>query len=176
VSLDTIRRYARHPNFQVVKWKSTFIWKMLSQAMFLHHWGPFLRSATYSDFPRPVRSVRRQRLAATVFARSKPVNGVKILPKMCMLLKEKSKIDVLHILVRTHLNSDLYRLCGSLHGLDTFWARGLSWIYKETTTTTTLIGFYVSAIMYAPGHHWPNMSKTQPLDLDHSSSERTGVV
>ena len=24
------------------------------------------------------------------------------------------------------LNSDLYRLCGSLHGLDTFWARGLS--------------------------------------------------
>jgi len=24
------------------------------------------------------------------------------------------------------LNSDLYRHCGSLHGLDTFWARGLS--------------------------------------------------
>jgi len=24
------------------------------------------------------------------------------------------------------LNSDLFRLCGSLHGLDTFWARGLS--------------------------------------------------
>ena len=24
------------------------------------------------------------------------------------------------------LNSDLYRLFGSLHGLDTFWARGLS--------------------------------------------------
>jgi len=24
------------------------------------------------------------------------------------------------------LNSDLYRLCGSIHGLDTFWARGLS--------------------------------------------------
>ena len=23
------------------------------------------------------------------------------------------------------LDSDLYRLCGSLHGLDTFWARGL---------------------------------------------------
>jgi len=35
------------------------------------------------------------------------------------------------------LNSDLYRLRGSLHGLDTFWARGLSWINKETTTTTT---------------------------------------
>jgi len=24
------------------------------------------------------------------------------------------------------LNSDLYYLCGSIHGLDTFWARGLS--------------------------------------------------
>jgi len=35
------------------------------------------------------------------------------------------------------LNSDLYRLCGSLHGLNTFWARGLSWINKGTTTTTT---------------------------------------
>ena len=36
------------------------------------------------------------------------------------------------------LNSDLYRLCGSLHSVDTFWARGLSWIHKETTTITTL--------------------------------------
>jgi len=35
------------------------------------------------------------------------------------------------------LNSDLYRLYGSFHGLDTFWAQGLSWINKETTTTTT---------------------------------------
>jgi len=35
------------------------------------------------------------------------------------------------------LNSDLCCLCGSLHGLDTFWSRGLSWINKETTTTTT---------------------------------------
>jgi len=26
------------------------------------------------------------------------------------------------------LNSDLYRLCGSLHDPDTFWVRGLSWI------------------------------------------------
>jgi len=34
------------------------------------------------------------------------------------------------------LSSDVYRLCSSLHGLDTFWARGLSWINKETTTTT----------------------------------------
>jgi len=32
----------------------------------------------------------------------------------------------------------LYRLCGSLHGPDTFWARGLSWINKETTTTSDL--------------------------------------
>jgi len=37
--------------------------------------------------------------------------------------------------IETILNSDLYRLCGSLHGLDTFRARGLSWINKETTTT-----------------------------------------
>jgi len=36
------------------------------------------------------------------------------------------------------LNSDFYRLCGSLHGLDTFWARELCWINKETTTTTTV--------------------------------------
>ena len=40
----------------------------------------------------------------------------------------------------------------------------------------THIGFYMSAIMYAPGHHWPNMSKTQPLELDDGLSERTGVV
>jgi len=39
------------------------------------------------------------------------------------------------------LNSDLYCLCGSLHGSDTFWARGLSWINKETTTITTTTGF-----------------------------------
>ena len=32
-----------------------------------------------------------------------------------------------------HIHADLYRLCGSLHGLDTFWARGLSWVNKETT-------------------------------------------
>jgi len=31
----------------------------------------------------------------------------------------------------------------------------------------TLIGSYMSAFMYAPGHHWPNLSKTQPLDPDH---------
>ena len=27
----------------------------------------------------------------------------------------------------------------------------------------TIIGSYMSAFMYAPGHHWPDMSKTQPL-------------
>jgi len=37
-----------------------------------------LRSSTETDFPRPVRSVRRQRLAATVFARNEHVNGVLI--------------------------------------------------------------------------------------------------
>jgi len=38
------------------------------------------------------------------------------------------------------LNSDLYHLCASLYGLDTFWARGLprSWINKETITTSHL--------------------------------------
>jgi len=35
------------------------------------------------------------------------------------------------------LNSDLYHLCSSLHGPDTFWAWGLILINKETTTTTT---------------------------------------
>jgi len=35
------------------------------------------------------------------------------------------------------LNTDLYRLCGPHHGLDTFWARWLSCINKETTTTTS---------------------------------------
>jgi len=30
------------------------------------------------------------------------------------------------LLCLVDLNSDLYRLCGSLHGLNTFWARGLS--------------------------------------------------
>jgi len=33
-------------------------------------------------------------------------------------------------------NSDLSSLCGSRHGLDTFWAWGFSWIDKQTTTTT----------------------------------------
>ena len=32
----------------------------------------------------------------------------------------------LSCLATVDLNLDLYRLCGSLHGLDTFWARGLS--------------------------------------------------
>ena len=44
-------------------------------------------------------------------------------------------------------NSDLHRLCGSLPGLDTFWARGLSWINKETTITT---GFYLTWLFTTP--------------------------
>jgi len=36
------------------------------------------------------------------------------------------------------LNSSLYHLRGSLQGLDTFWARGLSWMNKETITTIHL--------------------------------------
>jgi len=66
-------------------------------------WGPFLRSDTETDFPRPVRSAKRSRFAATVFVRSKPVNWVRILPQMFMFLTDTTKTDVLHILVRTHL-------------------------------------------------------------------------
>jgi len=63
-------------------------------------------------------------------------------PSVVQILFWKSKVfDLapcgLSCLVDLYLDSDLYRLCGSLHGLDTFWARGLSWINKETTTTTT---------------------------------------
>jgi len=61
----------------------------------LHASGPFLRSArsaTDSDFQRPVRSVKRSRFAARVFARSKPVNWVRILPKMFMFLTRKQKL------------------------------------------------------------------------------------
>jgi len=66
--------------------------------------SPFLRSDTETDFPRPVRSSKRSRFAATVFVRSKPVNRVRILPQMCMFLTDTTKTDVLHILVRTHLS------------------------------------------------------------------------
>ena len=53
------------------------------------------------------------------------------------------------------LNSDLYRLCGSLHGPDTFWARGFSWINKETTTTQccfVLLNWYWGIVMDGPCH------------------------
>jgi len=53
-------------------------WAILEQSA---HLGPFLRSATDSDFPRPVRSIKRLRFAATMFARSKPVNWVRILQR-----------------------------------------------------------------------------------------------
>ena len=64
--------------------------------------GPFLRSDTDTDFPRPVRSAKRLRFAATVFVRSKPVNWVRILAQMFVFLTD-TKTDFLHILVRTHL-------------------------------------------------------------------------
>ena len=65
--------------------------------------NPCAGSATDSDFPRPVRSVKRSRFAATVFARSKPVNWGRSLPKILVFLTEKTKTDALHILARTHL-------------------------------------------------------------------------
>ena len=40
----------------------------------------------------------------------------------------------------------------------------------------TLIGSYMSAFMYVPGHHWPNIAKNQPLDLDHGLSQGTEAV
>jgi len=58
---------------------------------------PFLRSDTETDFPRPVRSVKRSRFAATVFFRSKPVPCVPFLPPKFMFLTEKTKSDVAHI-------------------------------------------------------------------------------
>jgi len=66
------------------------------------HWGPFLRSDTEADFPRPVRSAKRSHFAATVFVRSKPVNWVRILSQMFMFLTDTTKTDFVHILVRTH--------------------------------------------------------------------------
>ena len=68
-----------------------------------NHLGPFLRSSTDSDFPRPVRPVRSQRLAATDFIHNKAVNPVRFLQKMFMFLSEKTKTDFAHILVLTHI-------------------------------------------------------------------------
>jgi len=64
---------------------------------------PALWSDSETDFPRPVRSAKRSRFAATVFVRSNPVNWVRILPQMFMFLTDTTKTDFLHILVRTHL-------------------------------------------------------------------------
>ena len=65
--------------------------------------GPLLRNSTDSDFPRPVRPVRSQRLAATDFIHNKAVNPVRFLQKMFMFLSEKTKTDFAHILVLTHI-------------------------------------------------------------------------
>jgi len=64
--------------------------------------GPFLRSATHTDFPRPARS---QRLAATDFILIKAVNWLRFLPKMFIFLifTEKTKSDFAHILIFTHI-------------------------------------------------------------------------
>ena len=58
---------------------------------------------TETDFPRQVRSAKRSRFAATVFVRSKPVNLVRILPRMFILLTHTTKTGLLHKFVRTHL-------------------------------------------------------------------------
>ena len=64
--------------------------------------GPFLRSATDSDFPRPVRSVRRQRLATAAFVQSKPVNWARFLQKMFMFPNGDSSNDVSNVLIHTY--------------------------------------------------------------------------
>ena len=68
--------------------------------------GPFLRSDTETDFPRPVCSVKRSLFAATVFVRSKPVNLVRILTHLFMCLTEKTKTDFVHIetILNWHVN------------------------------------------------------------------------
>jgi len=50
-------------------------------------------------------------------------------------------------------------MCGSLHGLDTFWAQRLSWINKETTTTTILISNPLSTTR-------PNQSLYVPFQVN----------
>jgi len=103
--------------------------------------GPFLRNATDVDFPRLVRSVRSQRLAATDVIYSKAVNWVRFLPTLLMFQTEKTKTDLEHMLDLTHI---VVLPCQQ---------SGILTVY-----------------MFAPCHHWPNMSKTQPLDLDKRSS------
>jgi len=44
-----------------------------------------------------------------------------------------------------------------------------NWCFTYICSYTHL-GSYMSAIMCAPGHHWLNMSKTQPHDLDDGLS------
>ena len=82
------------------------------------------------------------------------------------------------------LNSDLYRLCGSPHGPDTFWARGLNWIKKETTTTTT-----ETNEIWIGDSGWPDLWKTKlkkflvrnvitdfPITLFHPRRCKTSLV
>jgi len=86
---------------------------------------------------RPVRPVRSQRLAATDSIQSKAVNRVRFLDKMLMFSTEKTKTDVAHILVLTH-----------------------------TLVLSCQQSGMLTVCMFSPCCHWPNMPKTQPLDLD----------
>ena len=62
--------------------------------------GPFLRSDTETDFPRPVRSAKRSRFCV----RSKQTCKLsENFSTNVYVLTDTTKTDFLHILVRTHL-------------------------------------------------------------------------
>ena len=83
VPVPSVRVFAKEPSKEAPILSFGCIWMRCTGVRIL---GPFLRSATETDFSRQVRSVKRSRFAATVFVRSKPVNWVRILPKMFMFL------------------------------------------------------------------------------------------
>jgi len=85
--------------------------------------GPFLRSDTETDFPRPVRSVIRLHFAATVFVRSKPVNCVRILPKM-FIKKSKSQYTQEHEKSQTEHHQSCIRDVAEVPFLGTYSDRG----------------------------------------------------
>jgi len=49
-----------------------------------------------------------------------------------------------------------------LHGLDTFWARGLSWIHEDTTTTTTTTTTTLNSIVTSYTHSPPPIAYSTP--------------
>jgi len=85
-------------------------------------WSPFLWSSTDSDFPRPVRPVRSQSLAATDFIHSQAVNWVRSLwdhfwPKhQASSIKHQIRISVLNITQLTFFKIKR-RKTSSYHGL-----------------------------------------------------------